>query len=51
MWFLGEVVFVPCLVGAVVAMRELLFVYDVSVLRESEGDDNAGVGAGGDVVP
>ena len=39
--------------GAVVAltvMRILLFVCEVSMLRECEGDGNAGVGAGDGVV-
>ena len=31
-------------------MCELLFVLDVSMLRECEGDGNAGVGDGGGVV-
>ena len=29
-----------------IVMRVLLFVLDVSMLRECEGDDNAGVGMG-----
>ena len=40
------VVLVPSVVSAVVAvtaMRVLLFVWDGSILRECEGDDNAGV--------
>ena len=44
------VVLVPYVVGAVVAvtvMRVLLFVLDVSMMRECDGDGNAGVGDGG----
>ena len=44
---------VPFVVGSVVAvtvMRELLFVLDVIMLRECEGDGNAGVGDGGGIV-
>ena len=43
---------VPYVVGGVFAvtmMHVLLFVYDVSMLREYEGDSNAGVGDGGSV--
>ena len=52
-WSVCEVVLIPCVVGAVVAftvMRVLLFVCEVSILRECEGDKNAGVGAWGVVV-
>ena len=35
---------------AVTVMHVLLFVLHVCVLRECEGDGNAGVGSGGDVV-
>ena len=44
-----DVVLVPCVVGAVVVvtvMRVLLFVWEVNILRECEGDGNAVVGAG-----
>ena len=37
-------------VGAVTVMRVLLFVLDVSMMRECECDGNAGVGDGGGVV-
>ena len=42
-----EVVLVPYVVGAIVAvtvMRLLLFVLDVTMLRECERDGNSGVG-------
>ena len=41
MWSVSEVVLVPYVVGAVTV---LLFVLDVSILSECEGDGNAGVG-------
>ena len=47
------VVIVPCGVGAVGTldmMRVMLFVWEVSMLRGCEGDDNVGVGTGGGVV-
>ena len=48
-WSVCEAVLVPYVVGAVVAltvMRVLLFVLDVSIRRECEGDGNASVGDG-----
>ena len=38
------------MVGAVTVMRVLLFVLDVSMLRECDGDGNADVGDGEGVV-
>ena len=46
---LGMVVLVPCVVNAV-TMRVLLFVWDVIMLKECEGDGNAGLGDGKGVV-
>ena len=43
-WSVCELVLVPCVVVAVNVMYVLLFVLDVSMLRECEGDGNAGVG-------
>ena len=51
-WFVFEVVLVPY-VDAVVAatvLHVLLFVLHVCMLRECEGDGNAGVGDGGGVL-
>ena len=45
-WAVGEVVLVVCVVCVVTAMRVLLFVWEVSMLRECEGDGNDGVGVG-----
>ena len=44
---------VPYVVGAVLSvtvMRLLLFVFDVSMLKGCDGDDNAAVGDGGGFV-
>ena len=41
-WFVRDVVLVPCVVGAVTVMRVLLFVWEVIILRERDG--HAGVG-------
>ena len=41
---------VPYVVLAVTIMHMLLFVLDVSMMRDYEGDGNAGVGDGGGVV-
>ena len=49
-WSVCEVVLVSCVVGVVVAltvMHVLLFVCEISMMRECEGDGNAGAGAGG----
>ena len=43
-WSVCKVVFVPYVVGAVTVIRVLLFVLDVSMLRECDGDSNGYVG-------
>ena len=51
-WYVCEVVVVPYVVGAVVAVTDactVVCVYDARMLR-CEGDGNAGVGSGGCVV-
>ena len=42
-WFVRKVGLVPCVVGAVTEMRVLLFVWDVSMLRECDCNGNYGV--------
>ena len=51
-WSVYEVVLVPSVdtLVAVTMMRVLLFLLNVCMLRECDGDGNTGVGAGGDVV-
>ena len=43
-WFVGEIVLVPYVVGAVTMLRVLLFVLDMRMLRGCEADGNVGVG-------
>ena len=44
------VLYVVCAVFVVTVMRVLLFVLELSLLRECEGDGNVGVGDGGSMV-
>ena len=48
--FLSMSVLITYVVGAVTVMCVLLLVLDVSMLREYDGDSDAGVGDGGCVV-
>ena len=49
-WSVCEVVVVPYVVNAVVAVTVMHVLLYVCLLRKCEGDGNDGVGSGGDVV-